>query len=127
MKADRYEREREKVRASKMPAHLKLARLFHIDMREERLLERRIKSDGKKLNALRDRVAKEREAREREQARAELRRTLHRSLSPSPSSLSSRLDSLFRFQLYPCFGHSLSQSLPHLPWRCSLKKVRLGL
>ena len=81
MKADRYEREREKVRASKMPAHLKLARLFHIDMREERLLELRIKSDGKKLNALRDRVAKEREAREREQARAELRRTLHRSLS----------------------------------------------
>lgn len=81
MKADRYEREREKVRASKMPAHAKAARLAHIDIREERLLERRIKRDGKKLSALRDRVAKEREARERDQARAELRRDLHRSLS----------------------------------------------
>lgn len=81
MRADRYEREREKVRASKMPAHSRAARLAHIDMREERNLERRIKRDGKKLNALRDRVAKEREARERDRARAELRQQLHRSLS----------------------------------------------
>jgi len=79
--ADRYEKEREKVRASKMPAHSKAARLAHIDIREERNLERRIKRDGKRLNALRDRVAAEREARERDRARADLRRDLHRSLS----------------------------------------------
>lgn len=81
MIADRYEREREKVRASKMPAHSKAARLAHIDMREERNLERRLKRDTKKLTQLRDRVAKEREARERDRARADLRRDLHRSLS----------------------------------------------
>lgn len=81
MKADRYEKEREKVRASKMPAQFKAARLAHIDMREERNLERRLKRDGEKLAKLRDRVAKEREARDRDRARASLRRDLHRSLS----------------------------------------------
>lgn len=79
MKSDRYEREREKVRASKMPPHSKAARLAHIDMREER--ERTIKRSERKLAKLRDRVAAEREARERGRARADLRRTLHRSLS----------------------------------------------
>lgn len=81
MTSDRYEKERDRIRASKMPAHAKAARLVHIDMREERNLERRIKRDGRKLDALRDRVAKEREARARDQARADLRRDLHRSLS----------------------------------------------
>lgn len=78
---DRYEREREKVRASKMPSHAKAARLAHIDMREERNLERRLKRDGKKLAQLRDRVAKEREARERQRIRNAMRATWHRALS----------------------------------------------
>jgi len=77
MKADRYEREREKVRASKSPAQFKAARLAHIDLRETRTLERRMKRDAKKLAQLRERA----EARERECARADLRRDLHRSLS----------------------------------------------
>lgn len=77
MKADRYEQEREKVRASKLPPQFKAARLAHIDLREARTLERRMKRDAKKLVQLRERA----EAREREQARAELRRDLHRSLS----------------------------------------------
>ena len=56
MKADRYEREREGSRV-KMPAHLKLARLFPTSTCAKSACERRIKSDGK-INALRDRVAK---------------------------------------------------------------------
>lgn len=81
MRADRYEREREKIRASKMPAHCKAARLAHIDIREERNLERTIKRSERKLSALRDRVAKEREARERQKVRDQMYRTWHRELS----------------------------------------------
>lgn len=77
MSADRYEKEREKVRASKMPTQFKAARLAHIDLREVRTLERRMKRDSKKLAQLRERA----EARARECVRAELRRDLHRSLS----------------------------------------------
>lgn len=79
--ADRYEREREKVRASKMPAHAKAARLAYVDIKEERHLSRTIKRSERKLVELRDRVAAEREERERQRVRDEMRSTWHRALS----------------------------------------------
>lgn len=81
MKADRYEKEREKVRASKMPAHAKAARLALVDIKEERFLLRTIKRSERKLVALRDRVAAEREERERQRVRNAMRSTWHRQLS----------------------------------------------
>lgn len=81
MSTDRYEKEREKVRASKMPPHAKAARLALVDIKEERHLTRTIKRSERKLVELRDRVAAEREERERQRVREQMRSQLHRSLS----------------------------------------------
>ncbi len=80
MRADRYEREREQVRDSDMNDQTKIERLAMIDVREERAIERRIKRESKRLDALRQRMARSREERQREWVRAKLRRTLYRSL-----------------------------------------------
>lgn len=84
MRADRYEREREKVRDSDMNDQTKLERLAMIDVREERAIERRIKRESRKLDALRRRMAQTREERQRQWVRAKLRRTLYRSLEEQP-------------------------------------------
>ena len=80
MRTDRYEREREKVRDSAMNDQTKLERLAMIDVREERVIERRIKRESRRLDALRQRMALTRDERQRQWVRAKLRRTLYRSL-----------------------------------------------
>ena len=80
MRIDRYEREREKVRDSAMNDQTKLERLAMIDVREERVIERRIKRESRRLDALRQRMALTRDERQRQWVRAKLRRTLYRSL-----------------------------------------------
>lgn len=84
MRADRYERERKKVRASKMPAHTKAARLALVDIKEERSLNRRIRAAERELGQLRKRreaLGVEREARQRQQLRERMYRTWHREIS----------------------------------------------